>query len=84
VLGQRQLGRASGTCERAGEHQRLVVTEQFVDQRPGTDGLGHALVGEREVGAPGVATRHRPLGGAMANEQDEGGQLRRMWHGQTG
>ena len=43
----------------------------------------YAPLGERQVGAAGVLPGDRPLGGAMAHQQDERGQ-RRMWHGTQG
>jgi len=69
----RQFGGAGGAFERTGVHEWLAAFQQRLDQGPGRHGLRDPFVGERQICAAGVPTGDRPLGGAVANEQDEGG-----------
>jgi len=83
-MGEGKLGGTSCTLEGAGVDQRIAAFQQLLDQRADSHCLRNAFLGERQIGATGVLSRHRPLCRAVTNKQDKRRQRRRMWHSRTG
>jgi len=83
-MGEGKLGGTGCTLEGAGVDQRIAAFQQLLDQRADSHRLRNAFLGERQIGATGVLSGHRPLCRAVTNKQDERWQRRRMWHKRTG
>jgi hypothetical protein len=65
-----------GAClDRTPRRTREHVVERPTDEQlADRDGLETTLLGERDVGAPGVLSRERPLGLAMPDQPDRHGE----------
>src|SRR5262249_2884134 len=67
VTEARQLARLPSPAQRAAQHQRKRPTLQRAAQRPYTP---PPVLGQRQVGAPGVLSRQAPPGLAVAHQHD--------------